>query len=463
MGKIILIILFISLNASKASDGWWERIDTPHKPENRLYPAMDIVSENKVLMFGGKGYYPSDRDSLKQNEFWVFDYNQKDWIKTNIKFPFEYKERYDEKKLRHAMGSMANIDDGNMLISFGEKQTIFKETDSSLWVLNVNTGKWIFNKQNYRPMSSNENSNPIYYYKLNDSLFIISFLDNCNIYNHNKLNRFPTDNFWNFKNFTCVVLGDGKFLLTKDLTSNGNDFIPYNPNIPIEDQEFKFLYFDVNDPKWEFKPILNGNQAIANNLTSTIALLRFNAVNIAKGKVKFVHSLDSNYNDNVNLSKKSHLFELSNSESTIRLMDIDTIGPPAEMRGFTLSKLSKDKILYYGGNIRPLSSGEFPIIPPQTWVFHIDPSITNVEVIDLDKKIKTKEIMIENNFEIMTLNDKIIKHNLYDLIGNEIMTYIVDVGLINTSINLNVPNGTYIFTFELINGDRYNYLILVKH
>lgn len=461
MKKIILIILFLSLNAAKASDGWWERIDTPHNPENRARPAMDIISENKVLMFGGYGYYPYQRDSLKQNEFWIFDYNQKDWIKTNIKFPFEYQERYDEKKLRHAIGSMANIEDGKMLISFGEKQTNFKETDSSLWVLNVNTENWIFNKQNSWPYSSNDNVNPIYYYKLNDSLFITSAYNNSEIYNLNKRNSLPTDGFGNFKNYTCAVLGNGKFLMT----SNNEDFIPYNPNIPIYEQEYKFWYFDVNDPKWEFKPILNGNQSKYSYLTSSPRILIKNAINLAKGKVMFVHSVDSiklNQNAINVFNKDCNLFNINNLSHPISLMNVDTIGPPSNMRFFTLSKLAKDKILFYGGNITPSSSDLLPIIPPQTWVFHIDPSITNVEVIDLGNKIKTKHIMIENKFEIMTLNDKIVKHNLYDLLGNEVNTYKVEDGLINTSINLNVPNGTYLFTFELINGERYNYLILVQ-
>jgi hypothetical protein len=460
MKKIFLIILFLSLNAAKASDGWWERIDTPHNPENRARPAMDIISENKVLMFGGYGYYPYQRDSLKQNEFWIFDYNQKDWIKTNIKFPFEYQERYDEKKLRHALGSMANIEDGKMLISFGEKQTSFKETDSTLWELNVNTENWIFNKQNSWPYSSNDNVNPIYYYKLNDSLFITSAYNNSEIYNLNKRNSLPTDGFGNFKNYTCAVLGNGKFLMTNNL----DNFKPYDPFIPIYEQVIKFWYFDVNNPNWELHPILNGNEyKYARQLNSNVISLISNAVNLTMGKVKFVHSFNEVLPDRYQFSKNSHIFDFSNLGNPLRLMNIDTIGPPAEMRGFTLSKLAKDKILFYGGWIDPGSSQLPLIIPPQTWVFHIDPEITNVEVIDLDKKVKTKQIMIDSKFEIMTLNDKIIKHKLFDLLGNEINNYKVEDGLVNTSINLTVPNGTYLFTFELINGEKFNFLILVQH
>ncbi len=455
MKKIHIFILFaLSIQISYANDGWWEKIGTKHLPTLRILPSLDIVTENKVIMFGGSGYADEGKDSLNQNEFWIFDYEQKDWILTDIKYPFPYNKAL---KFNYHKGNMVNLYDGTMLVTFGEKSSDYKMLDSSLYTLDVFNQKWTLIRQAFLGPASK--SHDVFYFKLKDS-FVLGAVSGSSMgfwdyYNHSKYSWSPTNTTSRPENTDCAQISNGKVLIAR----KGYNYLPYDPNIPIDDQDFKFYYMEY--PKYNPIPILRGNDSSYLYVNSIFS--RQHAVNIGVGKVKFVHSFLEYLGLNGEFSKQSHLFDFSNLDKPVRIMNIDTIGPPAETRNFAICKLAKDKILFYGGWISPGNSALPEIIPHQTWVFHIDPSITNIETTELGGQFKIKKLLIDKSFSILTLNDKILNHKLIDLMGNSIPNYTIEEGILNTKVQLDVPNGAYSFTFELINGDKYNYLLLVNH
>lgn len=447
---ILTLILVLASQTLLAIDGWWEKVETKNKPEDRSTPSMDWFTENKVIMFGGFGYYPENRDSLDQTEFWIFDYEQRDWIKSQITLPFTYNKF---EKYRYIKGNMVNLFDGTMLASFGELNRS-SQNDSSLWTLDVLKNKWELIKTEYSNPSFQSKYSNIDFNKIKDGIFM-GGLSHGNIYSHKtKKWTFVQEGCRSGSNEDCVQLSNGKLLKV----SKSENFLPYDENKPLEEQVFKIKYFDYDSLMWY--PVIKGNEENAKSLNPKY--IERSSINVGNGKVMFVHSFKTDDFTNSKYSKTSKLFDFNQLENPVRDMVTDTNGPDAKHRWYSVCKLAKDKVLLYGGDIIPNNSSQWPIIPHQTWVFHIDPSLTDVEYVQIDKKERTKKLVVNNSFEIETLNETLKNHTMTDLLGNPVTDYKIENGMISTKVTMNLPNGTYLFQFELSNREKFTYLLLVN-
>lgn len=448
---ILALLLVMTSQYLLAIDGWWEKVETKNKPIDRITPSMDWFTNNKVIMHGGFGYAQEGKDSLDQTEFWIFDYNQRDWIKSQITLPFPYNKF---AKFRYIKGSMVNLSEGTMAFCFQEKATPYALTDSSLWILNVDQEKWERIQQKSTGPAVNDNKKFVDFYKIQDSV-IFGSSSYGYTYNHTTKDWIQAPEGCNSSKDDCATLGNGKLLKV----SKVEEFYPYEPSVPIEQQNFKYKFYNYENREWI--PLLKGNELKFKYINSY--QLQKNSINIGKGKVMFLYTANEYSPGFFEYLKDSHLFDYNQLDNPVSIMNIDTIGPDANHQGFSICKLSKDKILFYGGGIRPVTSSLPPTIPHQTWVFHIDPSLTDVEYVEINKKERTKKIVISNSFEIETLNETLKNHTLTDLLGNSITNFQIESGLISTKVSLNLPNGTYMFQFELNNREKYTYLLLVNN
>lgn len=455
---ILALLLIIASQYLLAIDGWWEKIETKNKPRHRIIPAMDSFTENKAIMFGGDRSFEDTTFTLPiQNEFWIFDYEQKDWIRTEIKFPFNYSEPKDGNDY-YRLGQMVRLHEGKMLVSFSEKFNKDVNKDSSLWTFDVESQKWERIQQTNPGPERTDPNQKMYFIRVSDDFvlgtMIYAYSSICYLYVHEFKDWLSVPVSYKWEE-TTTQISEGKVLFVQN--KDAKDYKPHDPTNPNSAPYCKYRYFNIEN--LSNNNIYKGNEGIALDVNNKYQyIFTQNAFNIEKGKIMF---LQSALDKGTNFRKYSHLFDFSKLDSPIRIAVIDTNQMPGiNLRDYSTCKISNNKVLLYGGNFDSLNLG---VKSNETWVFHTDPSLSSVAYAVIDNKNKNQKLLVQNSFNIETLNESIQYHQLTDLLGNKINNYTIEESLLTTKVTLSVTNGTYYFNFKLSNGNIYTFLLLVTN
>ncbi len=441
-----LFVAFFATQIMYCYDGWWEKIETKNIPSRRVYPAIASYEDNKLIMFGGSGYYKTD--TIKQDEIWLFNYETKEWTLTDIKFPLPYNL---EKGMKYRNGNICKVLDNKILFAYNERASGYTIFDSSLWLLDVYKKTWKHLRFNNNPDFNPTTNDFIGLVPLTNSR-VIGLQNDC-LYDLEtliidfakaKYNIFYTD---------FAPLGHNRVLVSK----KGDSFKQYNPNLSIYDQDFKFRIYDDSRPDsiGKLVYIFKTNYPEFMKISHIDALN--SAFNVGEGKVMYFQSQNQ---ESFEYSKDSYIFEVTDTDTTMRLVQLrDEVRPPVGLRSYAACKIAKDKILLYGGWYRIPNTNNFDETN-DVWIFHISPDLASIEIkpntITKSHKISTERTITINS------ESRIVNTNLYDMIGNPLESYRVREEASYYKIDFELPKGIYCFTAIFENGEKHNFLINIE-
>lgn len=443
----LLALLFVIASQSLfAIDGWWEKVQTKNAPSPRYAYTLINIAAGKVLLIGGKDTVKNNPEYSKKlnSEFWLFDYNSKDWIKLDITIP-DY--LYDSYAKHLPDEIFCKLRENKLLAYFQDKVTL--SYDSATWVIDLEKLTWIkLTNTNYTYQNAQ--------YKMTNLKDSIILQHSVQKTTDAVMGRFIFDERkmrWKLIESNCdtcyfrkiegqmVNIADGKALY----------YGGHSPSwiVPEDEDQINYWLFDYSKLQW-FRLTQRSYELYEDKKYkyiegSSVVKLFDNVAFIANGVDRFATK--------EKLNDTTFLYDIKNKVLN-KVMNIEGKQPSPRMSVST--ELQRGKALMFGTAELSEKLTSTNLIN-DTWIFHADESLS-VEGLE-NKTQQIRKIIVENKLLITQdlLDSRIIENAvLYNLVGSEVN----GLELNANEIKFNCMKGTYLLKLTLSNKEIVDFIII---